>query len=260
MRSRDFFEGKYNMSDYRYVGRDIGYSAQMEMLDQEHESDATMLRSAYPALADIEDLAWKQAIKRAKKIHVVAGSIMLHDQIQAKEFKMLITGRVRVYHAAPDGREITLYRIKAGGLCVISLNDLFNEQSHSIIAEAETDVYLLCINEMDFHMSMRESDIFRNYVLSNLNLRIIELMGMIQDTAFNTLGLRLACLLGSLFEREQATKLKSTHQLLARELGTTREVISRILKEFERKGCIKLSRGYIQLVSQKALSNYSQTI
>lgn len=223
-------------------------------------SISTMLWSSYPELARIEDIAWLHAVEQAKKVHVHAGSLMLHDQPRAKEFKLLMTGAVRVYHAAPDGREITLYRVKAGGLCILSLNSLFNEQTHGIITEAEMDVFLLCISEKDFQIIMRESDAFRNYILSNLNIRIIELMSMIQDTAFNTLGLRLACLLGRLFEREQTIRIKMTHQILARELGTTREVVSRILKEFERKGCITLSRGYIQLASQEALSSFSQTV
>lgn len=224
------------------------------------QSVDALMKAVYPELARIEDPVWKQAVASAKNIQVVAGSVMLHDQIRAKEFKLVMTGAVRVYHSAPDGREITLYRVNAGGLCVLSLHNLFNEETHGIITEAETDLSLLCINEKMFHKIMRESDAFRNYVLVNLCQRIVDIMSMIQDTAFNALGLRLACLLGCLFERDKTVKLKITHQLLADELGTTREVISRILKEFERKGCIKLSRGYIQLASQQALASFSHAI
>ena len=248
------------MSDDESVRNNIRDVALMGVVDRLHKSADALLWSAYPELARIDDLVWKQAVGCAKKIHVVAGSIMLPDPAREKEFQLLMSGALRVFHAAPDGREVTLYRVKAGGLCVLSLYNLFNETSHSVITEAETDVTLMCINEKNFHAVMRESDAFRNYVLANISRRIVEILGMIQDTVFNTLGLRLACLLGCLFEREQALKLKITHQLLACELGTTREVISRILKEFERKGCIKLGRGWIQLASQEALTTFKQTI
>ena len=82
-------------------------------------------------------------------------------------------------------------------------------------------------------------------------------MYMIQNTAFNHLNMRLACMLGSLFERNQGPVLKITHQDLAHELGTTREVISRILKEFERQNCVNLSRGQIELASAEGLEWFS---
>lgn len=217
-----------------------------------------LLQTVYPELAQINDVAWLQCVERARYINVAAGSLMLHDLSRARDFKLLMAGTVRVYQAADDGREITLYRVKAGDLCILSLNSLFHEDSGGIISEAETDIALLCISEKDFHIIMRESDTFRNYVLTHLNKRAVDLMAMIQDTAFNTLALRLACLLGRLFEREQTEKIKMTHQLLAHELGTTREVVSRILKGFERQGCIRLSRGYIQLASQEVLSSFSR--
>lgn len=217
-----------------------------------------VLGSSYPELASIEDQCWHQALGRAKAIHVDAASSMLHDVPRVKNFKLLTSGQVRVYHTATDGREITLYRVKAGDLCVLSLNSIFNEDTHGIISQAETDLTLVCIQVSDFHTLMRECDQFRNYILSHINKRTIELMGMVQDTAFNTLALRLACLLGRLFEREQTTTIMMTHYLLARELGTTREVVSRILKYFERQGCIRLSRGCIELASQAALSSFTR--
>jgi CRP/FNR family transcriptional regulator len=112
--------------------------------------------------------------------------------------------------------------------------------------------------EADFNILMNSSEVFRHHVVTTLTNRLCESMCLIQTTAFDNLNMRLACMLGSLFERNKTNTLKITHQELAHELGTTREVISRILKQFERQDCIKLSRGAIDIASPEGLEWFSQ--
>jgi CRP/FNR family transcriptional regulator len=83
-------------------------------------------------------------------------------------------------------------------------------------------------------------------------------MRVVEQVAFQRLDLRLACLLGQLFERNKSAAISMTHEDLARELGTTRVVVSRLLKEFERMGCIRLQRGQIELLSSEALERLSR--
>jgi len=147
--------------------------------------------------------------------------------------------------------------VEAGGLCALSLNSMLQNFTFNAIAETESDVTALVISEDEFKATMNGSETFRNYVLSSLTERLCETMYLLQDTAFNHLNMRLACMLGGLFERNQGALLKITHQDLAHELGTTREVISRILKEFEKQNCVKLSRGRIELASAEGLKWFS---
>ncbi|VAW67558.1 Transcriptional regulator, Crp/Fnr family, partial [hydrothermal vent metagenome] len=167
-------------------------------------------------------------------------------------------GTIRVYQAAEDGREKTLYRVEAGDLCILSLNSLLKNRSFNAIAVTESSIKVLVISSEGFKRSMNDSETFRDYIISTLTERLCETIYIIQETAFNHLNMRLACMLGGLFERNKGPLLSITHQEIAHELGTTREVISRILKEFEKQNCVKLSRGHIELASAEGLQWFSK--
>ena len=153
-----------------------------------------------------------------------------------------------MYQSAPDGREITLYHMQPGDPCLLGLNGLLQERALQVSAKSVTDIHAIGIAEGPFYTALAQSEAFRTYIVSAMNARLCELMHLVQDTAFQSLNVRLACLLGRLFERAQLNAIRVTHQHLAQELGTTREVISRILKELEQRGCIQLARGRIELM------------
>ncbi|MFP5348715.1 MAG: Crp/Fnr family transcriptional regulator [Gammaproteobacteria bacterium] len=204
------------------------------------------LLSAYPELARINDRVWLEAIGRSAHHRFTRGTVLLRrDASNFNQFFLILEGSVRVYHVAPDGRELTLYRVEPGDLCVLSLNALYHNRSFDVVAEASTDVYALGIAAPDFFACLGGSEGFRHFVFSALSGRLCELMCLAQDTAFQNLSMRLVCLLGRLFERAKTNSLNVTHQKLAQELGATREVVSRLLKDLELKGHIRLARGKI---------------
>ena len=207
----------------------------------------SLLSKAYPHLANIIDASWIEAINRSKLMEIPAKAELFSATTTCNNFILMLKGQVRVYQTASDGREITLYRIEPGGMCVLSLNSMLQKQPFNAIAVTETKSTALIMSSIDFNQIMNSSEIFRNYVVTTLTGRLCESMNIIQATAFDNLNMRLACMLGGLFERNQGRLLEITHQALAHELGTTREVVSRILKEFENQGCIVLSRGKIEL-------------
>jgi CRP/FNR family transcriptional regulator len=216
------------------------------------------LQAAYPGLSGITDRAWIDSINRAKLLEIPANIEIFSTSTTCNNFILMLDGRVRVYQTALDGREITLYRIEPGGICVLSLNSMLQNQTFNAIAETETNIRALVMPEADFNMLMNNSEVFRHYVLTTLTSRLCESMCLIQATAFDNLNMRLACMLGSLFERNKGKILKVTHQELAHELGTTREVISRILKQFEKQDCVRLSRGHIEIASPEGLEWFSK--
>ncbi len=215
------------------------------------------LGASYPVLANITNPQWINIINNAKCMTVDPNTVLFSGSTPCNNFMLILNGKIRIYQTAEDGREMTLYRVEAGDLCVLSLNSMLQNQSFNAIAETETEVTALVLSAEDFHLAMNTSEVFRNYVVTTLTERLCETMYLLQTTAFNHLNMRLACMLGSLFERNQGPILKITHQELAHELGTTREVISRILKEFERQDCVKLSRGQIELASAEGLEWFS---
>jgi len=218
------------------------------------------LLTNYPALAEIKHPAWDEAVECANEAQIPAGQIVYDGHNKCNTFVLLLKGTIRVYHIAPDGREITLYRVTPGDLCVLSLTSLLKNRHYNVIAKAEDDTVALCISEPSFRDVVGKSEQFRDFVLSSLSERLCDLMFLVQDTAFQTLQVRLACVLVRMFAMADGVRVDTTHQSLAQELGTTREVISRILKDFENKEAIKITRGHIEVLSFSGLERLAHPV
>jgi CRP/FNR family transcriptional regulator, anaerobic regulatory protein len=212
----------------------------------------------YPTLYKHVDGVCLMVLREAQIVEIPAGTVVFHEASPCKNFMWLLEGRVRVFRNSEEGREVTVYRVSPGELCLLSLNSLLNDGGYPASATSETDTKGLMITAEQFHHLMDHSRGFRNYVLQALVERLTDVISLASDVTFRRLDLRLACLLGQQFERSGGSPLKITHADLACELGTTREVISRILKEFERQQCISLNRGMIQLVSQDGLEWFAR--
>lgn len=210
--------------------------------------------SAFPRLASIADAGWMEAVNAAREIILPAGTQVVHEQQACRDFLLIAGGCVRVYKVSSGGREIMLYSTRAGEVCILTLGSLLEGTDYFANAVTEDEVRAVMIPAAQFHAAMAHSADFRSFILSELSHRLRELMGFVEQVAFEPLELRLACLLGQLFGQSAASYLDITHDELARRLGSTRVVTSRLLKEFERMGCISLQRGRIQLLSPEALA------
>lgn len=208
----------------------------------------------FPGLSGIADTAGTAALQAAVLHTFPAGTPLMRHGDPCESFVLLARGTVRVYQSDESGREIVLFRVRAGELCVLTVSDLAAARPYSANATAEEEVDMVIIPAAKFRDALARSDAFRAYVLSSLAQRLCGLMGLVEQVAFQRLDLRLACLLGQLFGQRNTAILRVTHQELAHELGTSREVISRFLKEFETLGCIRLRRGEIELLSPETLS------
>lgn len=221
-------------------------------------SNSAVLRSswldAFPGLAGVQDQAGLTALHAATIQTFPAGTQIMRYGEPCRGFVLLVHGTVRVHETGEGGREIVLYRVRAGELCVLTLTNLTACSAYTAGATAEEAVEIVIIPIHPFNHALAHSEAFRTFVLSTMSRRLGELMGLVEQIAFQRLDLRLACLLGQLFGQRNTSTLRITHQELARELGTTREVASRLLKEFERMGCIRLGRGAIELLSPETLS------
>ena len=208
------------------------------------------LAARYPELIAASDARALALLEQASPVRFPAGTVMFRERDPCRGFMWLLEGGVRIFKHSPDGREVTLYRVQPGDLCVLSLNALLGDRPYPAQAQAESDVAGLMLGGAAFLRGLGESESFRTYVMN--------MMALVSDITFHRLDLRLACLLGQRFERSGGRALRVTHAELACELGTTREVVSRILKEFERQQCVRLTRGRIHLVSQQGLDWFTQ--
>jgi len=217
------------------------------------------LSCQYMDVLNKPDSDWLTVFQSAEKKHIPAGTCIFRETEQCRNFMWLLEGVVRVYKHSPGGREITLYRVTPGELCVLSLQCLMDGGGFPAVAIAETDLLGLSLSKHEFENAIDESKAFRRYLLKVLTQRLSDVVQLVSDVTFHRLELRLACLLGLLFKNSSGAALKITHSKLAHELGTTREMISRILKELEHKQCVRLSRGFIHLVSEDALEWFSKS-
>lgn len=225
---------------------------------QRSQPDAHWL-SAFPSLQDITDSVWRAAVRGARDLVFPPDTPVVSEGGRCQEFMLIVEGTLRIYKSADNGRELTLYRTCGGGICTLTLAGLLRRANYSASAVSETAVRLVAIPASYFHAAMAQSPAFRTFLISTLARRLDDAMSLIEQLAFQQLDLRLACLLGQLFGQRQNRRVPVTHEELARELGSTRVVISRLLKDFERMGCIQLRWGEIELLSPEALAQIAKS-
>ncbi len=156
----------------------------------------------------------------------------------------LLTGEIRVFMVSQTGREITLYYILPGETCVINASCIIAKSNYMANAVAVEDGVMLYLSRETFTRLMTQSEKMRHFIFSFFSRRFSEIIELVEDVTFGKMDERLA---DYLIEKAQNDELNITHQTIANELGSSREVISRLLKDLERRGLIELGRHRILL-------------
>ena len=179
---------------------------------------------------------------------------MFSEGSECKGYVMLLAGTVRVHKVSEDGREIVLYRVESGESCIMTTTCLISDEQYGAEGVAETDVKLIVVPPGTFNQLLARSEKFRNFVFEVYAKRMSMLMMLVEEVVFKKLDKRLAHLL---LDRNK-DQFEATHQDIALELGSVREVVSRQLKVFERGGLIRLARGSITILDRAGLGAASQ--
>lgn len=196
--------------------------------------------------------------KSVNNISAPAGTIICNTGDQCQNLIFLIEGQVRVYRPAEDGRSITLYHIEAGESCILTTSCILNDASFPAIAEVEKDAIGLVIPASEVHIWLKEHPIWQSYILNLLSQRMGDLISLVDALAFKNLDARLGKWL--LKHAQKQPEIQTTHQFIADELASSREVISRLLKELERDQLITLSRGKITIVNIERVAKLAHTM
>jgi len=211
------------------------------------------LTEKIPELAKLAGADRDLMIANAQSIELPAGSRVFQTGAPCGAFVMVLDGSVRVQMIAENGREIVLYRVESGQTCILTTACLLANESYSAEAVTESPTSAVALPAGCFQTLLAQSQPFRDFVFSNYGQRISSLVLLVEEVAFRRIDTRLALFL---VERQDADgDLKRTHNELAVELGSAREVISRQLKEFERRGWITLLRGHVKICNAGALEN-----
>ena len=208
----------------------------------------------FPAFLELEEDSIRLIEKSSRLVNLPAGAKAFEAGRQCDNYLMVMNGCIRVQQVSETGHEIVLYRVGDGETCVLTTACLLAHEDYSAEAVAETEVSGLALPRADFDKLMATSQKFRKFVFTSYASRITDLMALVEEIAFGRIDIRLAQRLLMLTDTTDAVTL--THQEMANELGTAREVISRQLKEFERHNLIKLGRGKIEILNRPALSTF----
>lgn len=212
---------------------------------------ASNWQQTFPHLSGINDAVINDLMNHAGTINMPANTTAFHQGDACSHYLLILSGSIKVMTRAENGREIVLYRLGDGDSCVLTTSCLFGNARYPAEGVSETDVIALAIPAVKFNDAIQHSRPFREFVFSSFSSHLGSLIALVEEVTFGKLDIRLARHL--LNACADDTVLDTTHQQLATELGSAREVISRLLKDFESKGWLKLSRGSISLLDKKAL-------
>jgi CRP/FNR family transcriptional regulator, anaerobic regulatory protein len=203
-----------------------------------------ILKKADPGLLrELQQAAFFMRIPKGRDVFIEG------DHVSA--IALLISGIVRVYKIGETGREITLYRFGNGESCILTANAILSQTNFPAIASVEKEAEAVMFPADAFREWIRRSDLWREFVFDLLSQRLSTVMALIDEVAFRRMDTRVAALLT---ERTRMSSLiHVTHQEIAAELGSSREVISRILEDFSAEGIIHSTRGAIEVMDHEAL-------
>lgn len=224
-----------------------------EIILAEKQGLRSQLLGRFPLFSDLPAQTLDTLLEEAQLLRAPAGDVLFDAKQPCRGFPLLLDGSVRVAKSSASGREIQLYRVEPGQGCILSGGCLLGQTDYSATAVAERDSVLLSVPPPLFHELMLRYDPFRRFVFGMYSERLAEVMELVEEVAFRKLDARLAQLL-----IHRGPLLQATHQNLADDLGSVREIVSRLLRSFEERGWVKLERERITVLDPKALSGLVQ--
>lgn len=206
----------------------------------------------FKGLARLDEATKQLLTGRSTIISMPEGTMVFGPGKSPENMLFLLDGTVRVQQVSETGHEIVLYRIEAGQSCVLTTACLLAYDDYSAEGIAETNIRAATVPRAVFDDLVAGSKPFRDFVFAAFSKRLTDLFLMVDEVAFQRIDVRLADKLMAL--AGNGTSIATTHQKLSVELGTAREVISRQLQEFQRRGWIEQTRGRINLLNTRELS------
>lgn len=203
-----------------------------------------VLGERFPLLLEEPGLL-EQIVRAGQELSLQRGFQIYRRGDSCQGISFLLDGQARVYRVAETGREITLYEVFPGETCILNAACILGKQKYPANAVVTQDARAFLVPAPVFRELLQGSSILRRYVFELLSLRMTELMELVEEIAFRRMDERVA---DYLEEKSSNNLLTATHQTIAADLGTSREVVTRILRDMEQRGAVKLGRGIIELV------------
>ena len=217
------------------------------------EATRSKLLERFPVFQQLGAPRLARLLAEAQLLQVPAGTVLFDASQPCRGFPLLLEGAVRVAKFAPNGREIMLYRVDPGQGCILSGGCLLGHSDYTARGIAEQDVTLLAVPPALFHELLLQFEPFRRFVFGMYGERLAEVMELVEEVAFRRLDQRLAAHLLA-----RGPQVDARHQDIADELGSVREIVSRLLRSFEDRGWVKLERERITVLDPKSLAAHGR--
>ena len=208
---------------------------------------ADALLALYPVLAKLPAGLLQRICDTMQTLSIPSGTTVFDERQPCQGFPFVLGGAIRVVKLSANGRELPLYRVMAGESCIITSSCLLGHADYNArgVTEGETTLALLPRPLFD---EMLAEPAFRDFVFALFSERVAELMQLVEEVAFRKLDQRLAALLLG-----KGRLVHATHQQLADELGSVREMVSRLLKGFAEQGLVRLGREQVEVLDAAGL-------
>ncbi len=202
----------------------------------------------FPAFADLSPELAAEVARQVQPMNAPAGAVLFDAGMACQALPLVLEGRIKVSKRAENGREIRLYGVSPGELCIVTVSCLLGGDAYPATGVAETPVSALAAPRPLFLRLVAEHPPFRDVVFRLFAERMSGLMQLVEEVAFRKLDQRLAAWLLA-----RAPVIQTSHQGIADELGSVREIVSRLLKQFEEQGWVRLARERIEVADAAAL-------
>lgn len=220
------------------------------MINGEHYA---RIRRALPLLQRADARLERDFRETAFFVRIPAGRDVFVEGDHVAAIALLISGVVRVYKIGETGREITLYRFGLAQPCILTANAILSERSFPAIATIEREAEAVMIPADTFRDWVRRHDLWREFVFDLLSQRLVSVMALVEEVAFQRMDRRVAAFL--LNRAQIQNPIHITHQEIAAELGSSREVISRLLEDLASEGVVHAGRGTIAILDSTSLQS-----
>ena len=247
--------GRWNYCSglWRSVKGFLTQTENFRILEAEKEEDKMELRETFPFWDQLSASQQALITQRAVLREVPAGAVLSGAGTDCVGLLVLRSGRLRAYVLSQDGREVTLYRLTAGEICLFSASCVLGTAQMDLTVEAEQDSTVWVIPPDVFRQISHESAAAAGYVNTLMARRFSEVMWLVEQVMWQSMDRRLAAFLLEESELEHTDTLRLTHEQIANHLGTAREVVTRMLRYFQSEGMVRLSRGTVAITDRRRL-------
>lgn len=202
---------------------------------------------------------WKKRLLAGSQMtHFNKGTMIHAGEEQCSGLFIFLSGRVKAYMVTESGKEITLYRLMDRDVCIFSASCLMKNITFDVHIQAETDVKAIRIPVKLYDEMEKEVISVANFSNDLISSRMSDVMWVLEQIVFMSFDKRLALFLLEQFRLEDSDELIMTQEQIAANLGSAREVVSRMLKYFAKEGILEVVRGGVRLLSMEKLIKLTQ--